>query len=129
MTSEWDGLSQESLLPGALVNARIRNVMSDGLLLSFLTYFHGTVDQFHLSTALPKLAWRQVRSNGPSFAPTIATQPHGIWTFNSPPPNTHTHITKRCVEAFLCPAGVSRSCIGASHPSMYAFPSCIPTSV
>lgn len=26
----------------------MRNVLSDGLLLSFLKYFHGTVDQFHL---------------------------------------------------------------------------------
>lgn len=65
VTKEWDGLNQESLLPGALVNARIRNVLSDGLLVSFLTYFHGTVDQFHLATPLPKLQWRQVRGGLP----------------------------------------------------------------
>lgn len=28
-----------SLLPGQLVTARVRNVLSDGLLCSFLTYF------------------------------------------------------------------------------------------
>lgn len=28
-----------SLLPGQLVTARVRNVLSDGLLASFLTYF------------------------------------------------------------------------------------------
>lgn len=38
-----------SLLPGSLVNARVRNVLSDGLLLSFLTYFNGTIDSFHLA--------------------------------------------------------------------------------
>ncbi len=46
---EWEGLTIGSLLPGMLVNARVRNVLSDGLLVSFLTYFNGTVDCFHLS--------------------------------------------------------------------------------
>ncbi len=36
------------LLPGALVNARVKAVLSDGLLVTFLTYFTGTVDPFHL---------------------------------------------------------------------------------
>lgn len=38
-----------SLLPGSLVNARVRNILSDGLLVSFLTYFNGTIDSFHLA--------------------------------------------------------------------------------
>ena len=38
-----------SLLPGALVNARVRHILGDGLQLSFLTYFSGTVDIFHLA--------------------------------------------------------------------------------
>ena len=38
-----------SLLPGSLVNVRVRNVLSDGLLVSFLTYFNGTIDSFHLA--------------------------------------------------------------------------------
>jgi len=48
LTSEGAGLSLESLLPGALVNARVRRVQGDGLLVTFLTFFHGTVDPFHL---------------------------------------------------------------------------------
>lgn len=31
------------------MNARVRNVLPDGLLVSFLTYFNGTIDCFHLS--------------------------------------------------------------------------------
>ena len=38
-----------SLLPGSLVNARVRHILRDGLQLSFLTYFSGTVDIFHLA--------------------------------------------------------------------------------
>ena len=38
-----------SMMPGSLVNARIRNVLSDGLLVSFLTYFNGSIDRFHLN--------------------------------------------------------------------------------
>ncbi|KAF5829876.1 hypothetical protein DUNSADRAFT_15392 [Dunaliella salina] len=48
LTSEGAGLSLEALLPGALVNARVRRVQGDGLLVTFLTFFHGTVDPFHL---------------------------------------------------------------------------------
>ena len=35
------------------MNARVRNVLSDGLLLSFLTYFNGTIDSFHLAQVRP----------------------------------------------------------------------------
>lgn len=43
----------ELLIPGAMVNARVRAVLKDGLLLSFLTYFMGTVSsQFLLSPLL-----------------------------------------------------------------------------
>lgn len=48
---EWEGVNIGSLVPGALVTARVRHVLSDGLLLSFLTFFTGTVDPFHLGTA------------------------------------------------------------------------------
>eukprot|EP00887_Chlorella_sp_A99_P001742 scaffold19.g1742.t1 len=48
---EWEGLNIGSLLPGALVTARVRNVLGDGLLASFLTYFTATVDPFHLGWA------------------------------------------------------------------------------
>ena len=36
-------------MPGALVEAEVKQVVSDGLVLSFLTFFTGTVDQFHLA--------------------------------------------------------------------------------
>lgn len=52
VTSEWSGVDINSLRPGALVNAKIRNVLSDGLIASFLTFFTGTVDPFHLGKAL-----------------------------------------------------------------------------
>ncbi|PRW20900.1 RRP5-like protein [Chlorella sorokiniana] len=55
---EWDGLNIGSLLPGQLVTARVRNVLSDGLLTSFLTYFSGTVDPFHLGADLAA-DWRK----------------------------------------------------------------------
>lgn len=41
LTGEFPGLSLESLLPGSLVNARVRRVQGDGLLVTFLTFFHG----------------------------------------------------------------------------------------
>ena len=50
VTREWVGLTLDALAPGMLVNARVRNVLGDGLLLSFLTFFSGTVDAFHLGT-------------------------------------------------------------------------------
>lgn len=33
------------------MNARVKAVLSDGLLVSFLTYFNGTIDPFHLGQA------------------------------------------------------------------------------
>ncbi|KAL4852689.1 rRNA biogenesis protein RRP5 [Chlorella vulgaris] len=58
VSHEWEGLNIGSLLPGQLVTARVRNVLSDGLLCSFLTYFSGTVDPFHLGTDLTA-DWRK----------------------------------------------------------------------
>lgn len=48
-----------SLMPGALVTARVRNVLSDGLLVSFLTFFSGTIDPFHLG-AEPGSDWKKL---------------------------------------------------------------------
>ena len=36
-------------MPGALVNAQVQSVLAGGLVLSFLTFFTGTVDQYHLA--------------------------------------------------------------------------------
>lgn len=38
-----------ALMPGAFVAAKVEKVLSDGLSLSFLSFFSGTVDQFHLA--------------------------------------------------------------------------------
>ena len=51
-TRAWSGVDVNALLPGMLVNVNVRNVLSDGLLVSFLTFFTGTVDPFHLGKAL-----------------------------------------------------------------------------
>lgn len=59
---EWDGLTIGSLLPGSLVAARVRSVLSDGLLVSFLTFFSGTIDPFHISTA-PGKDWQHAFSD------------------------------------------------------------------
>lgn len=37
-----------SLLPGMLVTATIHQILSNGLWLTFLNYFTGTIDMFHL---------------------------------------------------------------------------------
>ena len=48
VTEEFSGITMSSLLPGQLVTVTVRNVLSDGLLVSFLKFFHGTVDLFHM---------------------------------------------------------------------------------
>jgi rRNA biogenesis protein RRP5 len=47
-TREFHGVTLRSLLPGQHVTVTVRHVLSDGLLVSFLKFFHGTVDLFHL---------------------------------------------------------------------------------
>ena len=36
------------------MNAKVRHVLSDGLLVSFLTFFNGTIDCFHLHQVCPR---------------------------------------------------------------------------
>ena len=38
-----------TILPGMLVKARVKSVLDDGISVSFLTYFSGTIDCFHIS--------------------------------------------------------------------------------
>ncbi|CAM6099604.1 unnamed protein product [Calypogeia fissa] len=59
MIRDQQGLTMELLLPGSSVNAHVRAVLRNGLLLSFLTYFTGTVDMFHLDSALLGSKWRE----------------------------------------------------------------------
>jgi len=48
VTHEGDGAAMSTLLPGMLVNARVKAVLADGLQMNFMTYFTATVDAFHV---------------------------------------------------------------------------------
>lgn len=54
VTDEWSGVNIASLLPGYLVNAKVGKILSDGIIVSFLTFFNGTVDPFHLGQDVSK---------------------------------------------------------------------------
>eukprot|EP00873_Tetraselmis_striata_P003989 jgi/Tetstr1/424253/TSEL_014822.t1 len=64
VTKQWDGLTLESLQVGALVQARITNVLKDGLVVAFLTFFSGTIDKFHLTQQLAAEDWATKYSAG-----------------------------------------------------------------
>lgn len=44
-----DHLTMKHMLPGLLLNVRVEQVVSNGLFVNFLTFFHGTVDCNHIS--------------------------------------------------------------------------------
>ncbi|KAJ0982713.1 hypothetical protein J5N97_010968 [Dioscorea zingiberensis] len=52
------GLSIDQLFPGMMVNARVHSTLENGLMLSFLTYFTGTADLFHLQDSFPSATWK-----------------------------------------------------------------------
>lgn len=52
------GLSIDLLVPGMLVNAHVVSKLENGIMLSFLTHFTGTVDVFHLQNPLPSDNWK-----------------------------------------------------------------------
>ncbi|KAK6941973.1 S1 domain [Dillenia turbinata] len=58
MTKDFKGISIDLLVPGMLVNARVRSTLENGIMLSFLTYFTGTVDLFHLQSLFPTANWK-----------------------------------------------------------------------
>ncbi|KAK4767494.1 hypothetical protein SAY86_015244 [Trapa natans] len=58
VTKDLKGISMDLLVPGMLVNARVQSTLENGIMLSFLTYFTGTVDLFHLQNMAPKKDWR-----------------------------------------------------------------------
>jgi rRNA biogenesis protein RRP5 len=64
VSKQWDGLTIDSLRPGAMVNARVAAVMKDGLSVSFLTFFSGTIDRLHLSKILVGDDWASKYSPG-----------------------------------------------------------------
>lgn len=64
LTSDAPGLSLSSLLPGALVSAKVRRVLSDGLLVSFATFFHGSIDAGHSGAPIPLPDWKKAHKEG-----------------------------------------------------------------
>ncbi|KAK9062384.1 hypothetical protein SSX86_019570 [Deinandra increscens subsp. villosa] len=58
VTKDLKGIPFNLLVPGMMVNARVRSTLENGIMLSFLTFFTGTVDIFHLEKTLPTLTWK-----------------------------------------------------------------------
>ncbi|KAL4342371.1 hypothetical protein GQ457_08G016920 [Hibiscus cannabinus] len=58
VTKDLKGISIDLLIPGMLVNASVRSTLENGIMLSFLTYFTGTVDMFHLQNKFPNKNWK-----------------------------------------------------------------------
>ncbi|XVF75995.1 hypothetical protein PTKIN_Ptkin13bG0232000 [Pterospermum kingtungense] len=58
VTKDLKGISIDLLIPGMLVNASVRSILENGIMLSFLTYFTGTVDMFHLQKKFPNKNWK-----------------------------------------------------------------------
>ncbi|KAL2998416.1 hypothetical protein AAZX31_09G097500 [Glycine max] len=58
VTKDLRGLSIDLLVPGMLVNACVKSILENGVMLSFLTYFTGTVDLFHLQNIYPGKNWK-----------------------------------------------------------------------
>ncbi|CAN0879206.1 rRNA biogenesis protein RRP5 [Linum grandiflorum] len=56
--SDVKGMSIDLLIPGMMVNARVQTTLENGVMLSFLTYFTGTVDMFHLQSSFPATNWK-----------------------------------------------------------------------
>ncbi|CAN1306960.1 rRNA biogenesis protein RRP5 [Linum perenne] len=52
------GISIDLLIPGMMVNARVQTTLENGVMFSFLTYFTGTVDMFHLESSFPSSKWK-----------------------------------------------------------------------
>ncbi|CAL0321523.1 unnamed protein product [Lupinus luteus] len=58
VTKDLKGLSIDLLVPGMMVNARVKSILENGVMLSFLTYFTGTVDIFHLQNIYSASNWK-----------------------------------------------------------------------
>ncbi|KAL4578244.1 hypothetical protein LXL04_014364 [Taraxacum kok-saghyz] len=59
VTKDLKGIPFNMLVPGMMVNARVLSTLENGILLSFLTFFTGTVDVFHLGKTLPDSKWKE----------------------------------------------------------------------
>ncbi|XP_022966127.1 rRNA biogenesis protein RRP5 [Cucurbita maxima] len=58
VAKDLKGISIDLLIPGMMVSARVQSTLENGLLLSFLTYFNGTVDMFHLQNSFHSSNWK-----------------------------------------------------------------------
>ncbi|KAH9674101.1 rRNA biogenesis protein RRP5 [Citrus sinensis] len=58
VTKDLKGISIDLLVPGMMVTARVQSILENGVMLSFLTYFTGTVDIFHLQNTFPTTNWK-----------------------------------------------------------------------
>ncbi|KAL9999138.1 putative suppressor of forked, tetratricopeptide-like helical domain superfamily [Helianthus debilis subsp. tardiflorus] len=58
VTKDLKGIPFNLLVPGMMVNASVRSTLENGIMLSFLTFFTGTVDIFHLGKTLPGSKWK-----------------------------------------------------------------------
>ncbi|PWA39554.1 RNA binding protein [Artemisia annua] len=58
VTNDLKGVPFNLLVPGMMVNARVRSTLENGIMLSFLTFFTGTADVFHLGKTLPTSKWK-----------------------------------------------------------------------
>ena len=67
VTHESDTVSVSTLLPGMLVNARIKAVLADGVSANFMTYFVATVDAFHVGDAVVDRRNESDRVDGPAI--------------------------------------------------------------
>ncbi|XP_027934864.1 rRNA biogenesis protein RRP5 isoform X1 [Vigna unguiculata] len=59
VSKDLKGLSIDLLVPGMMINARVKSILENGVMLSFLTYFTGTVDLFHLQNIYPGPNWKE----------------------------------------------------------------------
>ncbi|WCJ34083.1 rRNA biogenesis protein RRP5 [Euphorbia peplus] len=57
------GISMDLLVPGMMVNARVQSTLENGIMLSFLTFYVGTVDMFHLQNTFSPSNWKASYSN------------------------------------------------------------------
>ncbi|KAH9737718.1 rRNA biogenesis protein RRP5 [Citrus sinensis] len=58
VTKDLKGISIDLLVPGMMVSTRVQSILENGVMLSFLTYFTGTVDIFHLQNTFPTTNWK-----------------------------------------------------------------------
>ncbi|XP_022156044.1 rRNA biogenesis protein RRP5 isoform X2 [Momordica charantia] len=58
VAKDLKGISIDLLVPGMMVSARVQSTLENGIMLSFLTYFNGTVDMFHLQDSFHSSNWK-----------------------------------------------------------------------